>query len=229
VNRDYDLSRASGTSPFARRFAEQPLDARITGVAATKTGPLVAAATADVVRALQGRFYWVDLFARMDLVPGGGLSPAAFAAARVDPCQLKRRQVMNEDSLLHDHFTYFDNQDLVTPRLIRAIYGGEYPWDGKRVKDTPRITADRIAHRTGGVAALQAIRLLLAGIIAAYVVFYFVSDAFRAWAARDAGAVINVDLGALGEFITLAAVLAGPILIAYYLYGFIRGWFFDDL
>jgi hypothetical protein len=229
VNRDYDLSRASGTSPFARRFAEQPLDARITGVAATKTGPLVAAATADVVRALQGRFYWVDLFARMDLVPGGGLSPAAFAAARVDPCQLKRRQVMNEDSLLHDHFTYFDNQDLVTPRLIRAIYGGEYPWDGKRVKDAPRITADRIAHRTGGVAALQAIRLLLAGIIAAYVVFYFVSDAFRAWAARDAGAVINVDLGALGEFITLAAVLVGPILIAYYLYGFIRGWFFDDL
>src|SRR5262249_47103143 len=212
VNRDHDLSRSSDTSPFARRFAEQPLDARITGVAAPKTGPLVAASTPAAVRALQDRFYWVDLFARMDLVPGGGLSLASFATARIDPCQLKRRQLMNEDSLLHDHFTYFNNQDLVTPRLIRAIYGGEYPWDGTGVHDTPKITPDRIAHRTGGVAALQAIRPLPPRTLAAHGVFSFVPAPCRGCAAQEAGAVTNVGGAASARVRSRGAVPAGPLL-----------------
>lgn len=226
VNRFFALSAAGTSSPNARRLSVEPFDSRITGT--PKEGPVTPAETDDARTALRNRFYWLDIYARMDLVPGGGVLDEVVRTARIDPCQLKRRPVINEDSLLRDHHGYFNNTDLVTPRIIRAIYGGEYPWDGATREQSPRITPDRIAHRTRRVAALQAVRMAAFALIVAYVVFFFAVQRFRDWAARDAGAVVNVDLGQLGEFITLAIVLVAPVLLVYSLYQFVRGWWLSD-
>jgi hypothetical protein len=226
VNRNYVFALKTQTSPYARRLSVEPIDSRITGVP-PGSGPVAAAATDGEKTALRERFYWLDIAARMDLVPGGGLRDEMVGVARIDPCQLKVRRVINEDSLIHDHFGYFNNSDLVTPRLIRALYGGEYPWDGVNGRETPKVTADRIAHRTHTVAWLQALRLAIGGIIVAYAAFFFVSQQFRDWVSRDAGSVVNLDLGALGAFITLTAVLVAPILLLYSLYKWAREWWFE--
>lgn len=226
MNRFYALSKASKTSPYTRRLSAEPLDPRITGVSKSGSFP---ATTADDVALLQSRFYWLDIYARMDLVPGGGASDEVVAMAGIDPCQLKCRPVINEDSLVQDHFGYFSNTDLVVPRLIRAIYGGAYPWSGTGRADTPAITGDRVSHRTRAVATLQAIRMTVAGMVLGYAAFFVASRPFRDWSAKDAGAVINLDLGRFGELITMALVLFGPIVVAFYLYDWIRGWWFDTL
>jgi len=76
-----------------------------------------------------GRTYdWTDIYARFDLVPGGPMRDAVMRATRVDEGdRLASRQVINYDSPLKDHFGYFDNREVVTPRLISAMYGGYAP------------------------------------------------------------------------------------------------------
>ena len=223
INRCHTLSKHSKTSPYTRRMSVERLDPRITG------SGRAPAATPEEMAALRSRFYWLDVYARMDLVPGGSISETVAKMAGLDPCQIKRRPVINEDSLVRDHFGYFNNTDLVTPRLIRAIYGGEYPWLGTSRADTPQITGDRVARRTRAVAALQALRMVRYGLVVGYTVFFVVSRQFQDWAAKDAGAVLNLDLGGVGEAITMALVLLGPILLCFYVYNGIRGWWFDQL
>lgn len=229
INRYFALSKTSKTSPYTRRMSVERLDPRITGGSSRESGARVPATSAEETAELQSHFYWLDLYARMDLVPGGSVSKAVVKMASIDPCQIKCRPVINEDSLVRDHFGYFTNTDLVTPRLIRAIYGGEYPWGGTSRADTPQITSDRVRRRTRSVAALQAVRMALYGLVLGYAAFFIASRPFRDWSAKDAGAVLRLDLGGVGEAITVALVLLGPIALCFYIYNWIRGWWFDTL
>ena len=175
MNRLFWLSKESDTSPFTRRLSREPLDPAITGVGSSP------ASSEDAQKALQARFYWLDIYARMDLVPAGPPVAEVVAMAHIDPCQLKRRPVINEDDLLRDHFGYFRNNDLVAPRLIRAIYGGDYPWTGTTRFNSTQVTQDRIRHRTRGVALLQLLRFVLIAGIVAWLVLFLANDSFRAW------------------------------------------------
>ena len=227
LNRNAGLSRASRTSPYSRRLGREAIDHRITGL--PPNGPLTPAATDEERQRLRGSFFWLDIFARLDLVPGGPVLDQVRHAARIDPCQLKARQVINEDDLLRDHFGYFRNTDLVVPRIIRAVYGGEYPWTGATRTDSPAITSDRVRRRTRAVAFLQALRFTLAATVVALFALVAWSEDVRSVFEQDAGVLIAMDLGRFGEILTLVAVLIAPALIAVSVYRFVRGWWLDDL
>lgn len=93
----------------------------------------------------EGKFYWLDIFARRDPVPAGPVSEAIIAKAGIDPVkQMKARMVINKDSLIYDHVTYWENKELVMPRIARAINGGtEYPWP------EAGITEEKVSRRIG--------------------------------------------------------------------------------
>ena len=224
-NRFYWLSKQSRTSPDTRRLAREPISQHITGI--PSEGPRVLASTDQAKTALRAHFYWLNIFARLDFVPAGPLLPEVIRTARIDPCQLKQRPVINEDDLLRDHFDYFVNDDLVAPRLVRALFGGEYPWEGDDRFHSPAITQDRVRARTRGVAWLDALRTALVKFIVGWVAAFIVSSAWRGFFEHDAGALIAVNLGPLGEAITFVVALLGPISLAYFLYSAIRGWWFD--
>lgn len=224
-NRYYWLSKESRTSPNSRRLATEPLSHHITGIPCD--GPRILAATDEARTALRQRFFWLNIFARVDFVPAGPLVREVIQTARIDPCQLKERPVINEDDLLRDHFGYFQNTDLVAPRLVRALFGGEYPWEGTDRFNSPAITQDRVRERTRGVAWLDALRVLLATFVIGWIAAFATSSAWRGFFDHDAGALIAVNLGLFGEAITFLAALLGPISLAYFLYSAARGWWFD--
>lgn len=224
-NRYYWLSKESRVSPDSRRLATEPLSHHITGVSCDR--PRILAASDDEKRALRERFFWLNIFARVDFVPAGPLLREVIEMARVDPCQVKERPVINEDDLLRDHFGYFQNADLVAPRLIRALFGGEYPWEGRDRFDSPAITRDRVRARTLGVARLDAVRIALVAAIAGWIGAFVVSSRWRGFFAHDAGSLVSVHLGAWGEAVTFVVAILGPITLAYFLYAAARGWWFN--
>ncbi|MGH2633266.1 MAG: hypothetical protein ACRDG3_07635 [Tepidiformaceae bacterium] len=229
VNRFYWLSKESDTSPYTQRLSRERIAPAITGMPKAPAPSPAPAETEAAQKTLQARFYWLDIYARMDLVPAGPPLAEVLEMARIDPCQLKRRPVINEDDLLRDHFGYFRNNDLVAPRLIRAIYGGEYPWTGTTRYNSTQVTKDRILHRTRGVALLQLVRVVLFASIIAWLVLFIANDSFRAWFERDAGGPLNLDIGPVSNFVTGALGLIAPISVAYFVYVWFRGWFFDTL
>jgi hypothetical protein len=80
---------------------------------------------------LQDKFYWLDIFARKDPVPAGPIAQDIIEKkAQIHPLdQMKERMVINKDSLIFDHNSYWGNMELVMPRITRAINGGEEdPW-----------------------------------------------------------------------------------------------------
>ena len=80
---------------------------------------------------LQDKFYWLDIFARKDPVPAGPVAQNIVEEkALIDPLnQMKERRVINKDSLIFDHNSYWENMELVMPRITRAINSGEEdPW-----------------------------------------------------------------------------------------------------
>ena len=224
-NRFYWLAKESRTSPDTRRLASEPISHHITGI--PTDGPRALASTDEAKAALRGRFFWLNIFARLDFVPAGPLLPEVIRTARIDPCQLKERPVINEDDLLRDHFDYFVNDDLVAPRLVRALFGGEYPWEGADRFHSPAITRDRVRARTRGVAWLDALRILLVSFVLGWIAAFIVSSTWRGFFDHDAGALIAINLGPLGHAITFLVALLGPISLAYFLYSAIRGWWFD--
>ncbi len=225
INRNYGFSGDSGTSPYAQRLATTPLDYRITGVPPDRWGDLVPAETLEEMTRLRSCFYWVDLHARMDYVPAGPLRAGAIQVARVDPCQLKLRRVINEDDLLDDHFAYFANTDIVIPRLVRAIYGGEYPWQGRNRTETVAITPDRIAHRTRMVLSLDLVRTGLAAAVVGVFTLMAMSDGVQDGVSRVVSAWQTDDLG---NAITLPATLAFLLSAARPIYGAVRDWRFGS-
>lgn len=229
INRNFEFAEDAKRSPYAGRLAHTPLDHRITG---TPPAPVPFQPTGDwaEVQRLRRRFYWVDLYARMDYVPAGGLVEGALRNSRVDPCQLKLRQVINEDALVNDHGAYFRNTDLVVPRLVRAMYGGEYPWPGATRRQSPALTHDRVHHRTGIVLRLDLVRLLVLTIVAAVFAMLFWWGGFQdgvlvgaSWA-TSAGGDTEVT-----NKLTVPIVSAFILLAARPLYGALRDLICSDL
>ncbi len=84
------------------------------------------------------KFYWLDIFARKDPVPAGPITLDIIKnRAKIDPKeQMKERRVINKDSLIFDHNSYWENIELVMPRITRAINGGEEdPWPEAGITD----------------------------------------------------------------------------------------------
>ena len=164
INGSFRLARTS--SPFAQERFSRPLDARITGY-----DPSVQQDPKD----LKAKFFWIDVYSRFDPGPAGELDPEIEAQASIHPDQVKRRRVINLDNPLRDHSYYFVNKNLVAPRIARAINGGEhYPWPDAG------ITAEKVRRHIKGVAWLVALRLLLAAVVLANVIFLLWNDGWRA-------------------------------------------------
>lgn len=86
---------------------------------------------------LEEKFFWLDIFSRRDPVPAGPIGDYIINKAGIDPVkQMKERKVINKDSLIADHTSYWENIELVMPRITRAINGGkEYPWPEAGITD----------------------------------------------------------------------------------------------
>lgn len=236
VNRNYGWSEALPRSSFGGRLPRQPFDARITG-----HGTAAAASPEDETRLLRGHFYWLDIYARMDPVPAGGLREKVREAARVDARQLKRRQVINSDNPLSDHTTYFGNRELVTPRLVRAIYGGEYPWSrpaGSSAGPTAEVTPEGVRRRIRRVAWLQLMRLALAGSTIANAAALWLSDAWRGFATgwlepvlEEAPALKSLyddGRGDFGEALPSVLIAIAGALVVLGILRSLRDWFFAE-
>lgn len=159
MNRYHLLSKQAGGG-FARRYTG-PLDQRL----GKRSAEQVASSTPPP----RERFYWLDIFARLDPVPAGGVRADLLAASQLDDSQLKRRRVINFDNPVEDHGGYFTNRGLVVPRLIRSISGGEYPWTstaGGGDDGGDKWVARTARARVMKVAWLQTVRLaaVVAGI-----------------------------------------------------------------
>lgn len=140
INRVFEMVTPPG-SPGAKKNAEirfndqqisRPLARAITGFGDQQW-----------VGHLQDKFYWLDIFARRDPVPAGPLSEHIVKDLGIDPVsQLKERLVVNKDSMFFDHVAYWQNGELVMPRIARAINGGtEYAWP------EAGITREKVARR----------------------------------------------------------------------------------
>jgi hypothetical protein len=231
VNRFFIASQRARL-PFARRFAERAIDPRIAG----RRAP--GAAEPEETDRLRQRFFWLNVYARLDPVPGGPVLPQLLAASGLEAAQLKERQVINFDNPLEDHGGYFTNAELVLPRLVRAMTGGAYPWPrreaDREVKEADLTSAERgradwayegARERVPRVAGVQAVRAFVGGAWLAHVLALATSAGWRdatAEAVRAAGewlARVFDPLGALGglfagEAYQVIAPGAGAALIA---------------
>lgn len=114
-------------------------------------------------------FFWLNVFARYDWVPAGGLEPGLFEATGVDCRQFKERIVINVDRPISDHHSYWDNHTLVWPRIVRAVCGGDYPWPRTALSDSDsqrliRERTEAIADRNLRLLALLGIWLVPVGL-----------------------------------------------------------------
>ncbi|MDA1061444.1 MAG: hypothetical protein O2895_00785 [Chloroflexi bacterium] len=166
--------------------------------------------TEELVR--DGRPYsWTDIFARFDFVPGGPMRDEVRRATRVDEgrleseSRLESRQVINYDSPTRDHFAYFENTDVVVPRLISAMYGGYLPEAQRPPNATEgarapvHVTAEAARRRSYRVGALRLIVMGSYFVAATLGLAFLASSAVRRWhqnLAFDLGDL----LGPLGEW-----------------------------
>jgi hypothetical protein len=116
---------------------------------------------------LEDSFFWLDIFARRDPVPAGPLGGQIVANAGIDPVrQLKERMVINKDSMIFDHVAYWENRELVMPRIARAINGGtQYPWPEAGISQEKVSRRIRIAARYASISEIV-LALVAAGLIA---------------------------------------------------------------
>jgi hypothetical protein len=182
VNRFF-ICASRAKKPFPRRFAELAFDPRILG------GWTERDTVADAP------FFWLDLYGRLDPVPAGPLADGLLDASRLPRLLVKSWQVLNFDNPLDDHGAYFGNRQLVIPRIIRSLCGGEYPWpprnaEGRRAEPTQ---ADHDAGREswayGGarervslLARLQLVRCAAGALMLAHAALFLLDPAWRsAW------------------------------------------------
>ena len=132
-------------------------------------------------------YSWTDIYARFDFVPGGPMRDELRRAARVDDGRLASRQVINYDSPTRDHFAYFENTDVVVPRLISAMYGGYLPEDQRPPDAVPgvrapvHVTPEAARRRSYRVGALRLIVMSSILVAAALALAFAVSSSVRAW------------------------------------------------
>ena len=148
INQVFTMARRS-SSVFGRMEFRRSLAKEVTGY------------DSHAGRPLQEKFFWLDIFARRDPVPAGQLDMSIINQAGIDPsAQFKFRRVINKDSIMVDHTSYWANRDTVMPRIARAINGGtEYPWP------EARITAERVERRTRDAARFNLLTKIAAVVI----------------------------------------------------------------
>jgi hypothetical protein len=151
INQVFHLARKS-KSIFGQRQFRRSLAKEITGYDENVVPDAVA---------LQNKFFWLDIFARRDPAPAGRLDIDIINQAKIDlSSQFKSRRVLNKDSVMVDHTSYWENKDTVIPRIARAINGGtQYPWK------EARITAERVAKRTKEAARFNLFTKIAAALI----------------------------------------------------------------
>jgi hypothetical protein len=132
INQVFRLAKKSNL--YAQKQFERPLAKEVTGYETTP---------GKESKPLESKFFWLDIYARRDPVPAGDLDDDIIEQAKVDPeRQVKRRKVINKDNIALDHTSYWENKDIVIPRIARAINGGtEYPWP------EAGITPKKLSHR----------------------------------------------------------------------------------
>lgn len=150
INQVFRLARSSNV--YAQRQFSRSLAKEITGYEATP---------GQESKPLQDKFFWLDIYARRDPVPAGDLDTEIINQAKVDlNQQVKRRKVINKDSIIFDHTSYWANKDIVMPRIARAINGGtEYPWP------EAGITPEKLSRRTQYAARFGWLTKIVAGVV----------------------------------------------------------------
>ena len=115
----------------------------------------------------EDRFFWLDIFARRDPVPAGPITKNIIEKAKIDPIkQRKERKVINKDNLVFDHVVYWENSELVMPRIARAINGGtEYPWPEAGITEAKVSRRVQKALRLAGLTKLVLLLILLGAAI----------------------------------------------------------------
>lgn len=88
------------------------------------------------MRMPESAFFWLNLYSRYDPVPAGPINLEFRQITQVKDAQSKERSVINRDSLLLDHNSYWTNDSMVWPRVVRASCGGEYPWPRVEMTET---------------------------------------------------------------------------------------------
>ncbi len=123
--------------------------------------------------ALQDKFYWLDIFARRDPIPAGPIGEKIIAKAGIDPVrQMKERRVVNKDSLVFDHVAYWENRELVMPRIIRSINGGtEYPWPEAGITEEKVLRRIKTASRYASLSKTTLFLVMLGLAVFAYLKF----------------------------------------------------------
>lgn len=159
INQVFRLARRS-KSIFGQRQFRRSLAKEITGYYENAQQKAIT---------LQNKFFWLDIFARRDPVPAGRLDINIINQAKIDlPSQFKSRRVINKDSVIVDHTSYWANTDTVIPRIARAINGGtQYPWP------EARITVERVAKRTIEAARFNLLTKIVAVVIIIGLATYF--------------------------------------------------------
>ena len=128
INRMHLIARKlEGHNDVARNIVTLPFDSRLSERTVTSVEDVQP----------RDRFYWIDIYARLDPIAAGRVREDIVIQTGIDPTQLKVRQVINFDTPHEDHGGYFSNADLVVPRLVRSISGGDYPWPAERPENAP--------------------------------------------------------------------------------------------
>jgi len=112
------------------------------------------------------KFYWLDIHARRDPVPAGELETDIIKEiAQIEhDTQVKRRRVINMDSIFFDHSSYWANKDTVIPRIAKAINSGKDLWPAAG------ITEDKVTRRIKYAAGFRGLIKLLAQIVVSAIV-----------------------------------------------------------
>lgn len=133
--------------------------------------------------------------------------------------QWKSRRVINLDNVFRDHTYYWMNKDLVMPRIIRAINGGEDPWP------EAGITTKKLKRHIEGVAQLVTLRLAMLGSIIGSVTYFLLNwRGFRTLWYQLWGEQPFEFKPAPEEWIPIVIILA---VIG--LYQTLRAWKFGDI
>ncbi len=166
INRVFDMI----SPPDSRHPGHKKLrDIKYNDLQITK--PLAKAITgfgdAKYVEHLEDRFFWLDIFARRDPVPAGPVAADIVEKAKIDPIkQMKERKVINKDSLVFDHVAYWENTELVIPRIVRAINGGvDYPWPEAGITEMKVSRRVQKALKLAGLTKIALLLILLGAVV----------------------------------------------------------------
>ena len=146
---------------YANEQFKRPLAPEITGSGSGKTPAQ-----------LKEQFHWLDIWARRDPVPAGHLDDAVIKNAQVNPKeQVKRRKVINMDSIFLDHSAYWSNKDDCIPRIAEAINTDKPLWRAAAITQEKLTRRIKYASRFRLLTLKLLAQIVVGTIVAGGVVF----------------------------------------------------------